>query len=361
MAGYKDNFKTVLMPLVTDLASAEKMNFSNLLFNAVFLASDITKKHVVVTGVRNGNVVPIITKDPSYTKFPFVDASTCDINECEVEADFSAYKWNLALISCRIPICLRTFDDNFLIFWNSYRMLNPGKVDTTYKKSAIMAYIVDLVKNEFEAAKWRGAYYAMEGHPSDLLDGFDGYFEQAGAVPANKIVITKNDTDTNLTGQEIYDLLVEMEETYDEADWAEQTNGMEFRMTKKMARTLASYMNKLKDTSCCDGIERLDPDNIGSKTYYYDRLTFHGYPIVPMPEWDAIQKKVTALKVAPTDPIRINRVLFIEKTNMLIGTEERDQLSMIDIFYDRTQRKIFIDAEAYYGVAIPLRRFVYAV
>lgn len=356
---YTDNFKTVLMPLVTDLASGEKMNFSNLLFNAVFLASDITKKHVVVTGVRNGNVVPIITKDPSYTSFPFIDANSCDIEECNINADFSAYKWNLGLISCRIPICLRTFDDNFLLFFNSYKMLNPGKVDTTYKKSAIMAYIVDMVKNEFEAAKWRVAYYAMEGNASPLLDGFDGYFEQAGAVPALTIVIPENDADTPLTGQKIYDLLVSMEAAYDAADWADQTNGMEFRLTKRMTMTLASYMNSLKDTACCDGIEKLNPENIGQKTYYYDKLSFHGYPIVPMPEWDAIQKKVAAIKVGGF--ARINRALFIEKTNMLIGTEERDQLSMLDIFYDKTQKKIFIDAEAYLGVAIPLKRYIYAV
>lgn len=355
---YNNNFVTYLLPLAKDLASSEKMTFSNLLFNAIFLASDITKKHVVVTGVRHGNVVPIINEDPSYNSFPFIDANDCVINECDVQDSYSAIKWTLGLISCRIPICLRKFNDNFLIFWNSYKMLNPGKVDSNYIRSAIMQHIIKLVKNEFEAAKWRVIYYAIEGHTSPKLNGFDGYFEQAGANSANVIEIPENDTDTPLTGQEIYDLLYAIEEAYDATDWADQTSAMEFRMTKRMAMTLASFMNKLDDTSCCDGIEKLDPSRTKTKSYVYDNLSFHGYPIIPMPEWDAIQKKVAEIKEGGV--ARINRVLFIEKTNMLIGTEEREQLSMIDVFYDKTQKKVFIDAEAYLGAAISLPRYIYA-
>lgn len=356
---YTDNFVSYLLPLAKDLASTEKLNFSNLLFNAIFLASDITKKHVVITGVRNGNLVPIINEDPSYTKFPFVDATSCDMTECDINADYSAIEWDLALIGCRVSVCLRKFDDNFLIFWNTYRMLNPAKVDTTYKKTAIMQYLIKLVKDEFEAAKWRAAYYAIEGNASPLLNGFDGYFEQAQATVTNVIEVPQNATDTPLTGQEIYDLMYEMEALYDDADWSEEAGQMEFRMTKKMARTLASFMNKLKDSSCCDGIEKLDPEATKNKAYTYDNLSFHGYPIIPMPEWDAIQKKVAAIKEGGM--AKINRILFIEKTNMLIGTEERDMLSMIEVHYDKVSRKMFIDAEAYFGVAIPLKRFVLAI
>lgn len=359
---YTDNFKEALLDLVKDLVSAEKMNFSNLLFNAIFLASDITKQHVVVTGVRNGNIVPIIEKDPSYKAFPFVDASSCDTKECAVNAEYSSYKWDLALISCRVPICLRKFDDNFLLFWNEYKMLNPTKVESKYMKSALLQYIVGLVKDEFEAAKWRGAYYAMSAHTSDLLNGFNGYFAQAEGHNELVIKITKNDTDTHLTGQEIYELLVAMEEKFDDTEWASQTNKMEFRMTRKMARTLASYLNKLSDTTCCSGMERLDPDAIGKKSFSYDKMAFHGYPIVPVEEWDFIQQKLkTELPLAPATNVRVNRVLFIEKTNMLIGTEERDQLSMLDIFYERKDKKVYIDAEAYYGVAIPLKRYILAI
>lgn len=359
---YSDNFQTALIDLVDSLVDAEKMNFSNLLFNAVFLASDITKSHTIITGVRNGNIVPIISKEPTYKAFPFIDASTCDTKECNVHADYSSYKWDLALISCRVPICLRKFDDNFLLFWNEYKMLNPTKVESKYMKSAMMQYIVDLVKDEFEASRWRGAYYAMTSYTSDLLNGFNGFFAQAEGNNSLVVKIPKNDTDQHLTGEEIYQLLVDMEDKFDLEEWSTQVNKMEFRMTRRMAKTLASYLNKLTDTTCCSGMERLDPEQIGKSAFKYDKLAFHGYPIIPVEEWDFIQMKLKAeLPVAPATNVRVNRVLFVEKTNMLIGTEERDQLSMLDVFYEKKDKKVYIDAEAYYGVAIPLKRYIMAI
>lgn len=58
-----------------------------------FLASDITKKHTVVTGVRNGSLVPILTDQPNYEAFPFVDASSCNTEECDINATYSGVKW----------------------------------------------------------------------------------------------------------------------------------------------------------------------------------------------------------------------------------------------------------------------------
>lgn len=363
---YTDNFVADFLPLIEDLAGAENANFSKLLFNKAFLASDITKEHTVVTGVRNGSLVPIITDQPNYEAFPFIDASSCDTTECDFNSTYSGVKWKLGLISCRVPICLRTFNDQFLIFWNSYKMLNPAKVDRVYLKTALLQYITNLITNSLEAAKWRVEYFAEDGHTSPLLNGFDGWFTQAAAVPSLVVPIAKNNGGTfaaqQMTGEEIYQLLLAMEAKYLEQEWA-NTMPVEFRVTKKMASTLAAYLNSLKDTACCDGVERLNPDNVASKTFFFDKLAFHGIPIRPMPEWDAIINKVSALNggggtAARVDP---NRALLISKTNLLIGTEERDMLSMLDIFYDKKDKKVYIDAEAYLGAAIPQREYILAI
>ena len=363
---YTDNFVEDFLPLIDDLASAENATYNKLIFNKVFIASDITKDHTVVTGVRNGSLVPIIDSEPNYEAFPFIDAESCDTTECSLNANYSGKKWELGLIACSVPICLRTFNDNFLIFWNSYKMLNPGKVDRVYLKTALLQYLTDLLSNSLEVAKWRVEYFGDKGSASKLLNGFDGWFAQAAAVPGLVVPIAKNNgaiyAAQQMTGQEIYDLLIEMEAKYLEQEWAGD-KPMEYRMTKKMAMTLAAFLNKLKDSSCCDGIDRINPDAVGTKTFYYDKLAFHGIPIKPMPEWDKIINKVGVLNGGGGTNARVdpNRVLLINKTNLLIGTEEREMLKMLDIFYDKKDKKVYIDLEAYLGAAIPLREYILAI
>ena len=363
---YTDNFVEDFLPMVDDLISAENATYRALIFNKVFIASDIAKDHTVVTGVRNGSLVPIIDMEPNYNAFPFIDAESCDTEECDLNMNYSGKKWELGLISCRVGICLRTFNGNFLVFWNSYKMLNPAKVDRVYLRTALLQYLTDLLTNSFEIAKWRVEYFGDKASASNLLNGFDGWFAQAAAVPGLVVPIAKNNGATfalqQMTGQEIYDLLLAMETKYLEQEWAGE-KPMEFRITKKMAMTLAAFMNKLKDSACCDGVERLNPDNIGSRFYDYMKLAFHGIPLKVMPEWDKIINKVTPLNggggtAARVDP---NRVLLINKTNLLIGTEEREMLKMLDIFYDKKDKKVYFDLEAYLGAAIPLREYILAI
>ena len=363
---YTDNFKTELLPLIDDLIGAENGTFNKLIFKKAFLASDITKDHTVVTGVRNGSAVPIIDPEVNYEAFPFIDANSCDTEECDLNTSYSGVTWKLGLISCRVPICLRTFDDKFLVFWNSYKMLNPAKVDSKYLKTALLQYITNQIVNSLEAAKWRVEYFAEDGHASDLLNGFNGWFAQAESDPNLVINIAKNDGATfaaqKMTGQEIYETLLAMYALYESQEWAHDTP-MEFRVTKQMAVTLASYLNGLKDTACCDGVERLNPDTFGLKSFSFDKLAFRGITIKPMPEWDKIINKVTPLNGGGGNATRVNpnRALLINKSNLLIGTEEKEMLNMLDIFYDKKDKKVYFDVEAYLGAAIPLREYILAI
>lgn len=363
---YTDNFVAELLPLIKDLAGGEKMNFSKALFEKVFLASEIERSHTVVTGVRNGNLVPIITDVPNYESFPFIDASSCNTPECDIKSNYSAYKWELGLISCRVPICLRTFNDNFLLFWNQYKMLNPGKVDSTYLRTALLQYLTNQVKNNLNAAKWRVAYFADKASNSNYFNGFNGWFVQMAANTSLVVPIEKNSASTyagqKLTGLEIYGLLVAMEEKYNEQEWA-GVNPVTFKMPKKLALTLASYMNSLKDKSCCDGVEILNPDNVATKSFSFDRLAFRGIPIEVMPEWDAIINNTSELNGGGGNNPRVdpNRIILTYKDNLLVGTEERDQLAMLDVFFEKKDKKVYIDAEAYIGAAVPLKEYILAI
>ena len=68
-----NNFDTTILELVTDITSAETAVYSNAIFEAAFEIGRLAENHTVITGVRNGNVIPIISTNPAYNSFPFKD------------------------------------------------------------------------------------------------------------------------------------------------------------------------------------------------------------------------------------------------------------------------------------------------
>ncbi|CAA7195451.1 MULTISPECIES: hypothetical protein [Chryseobacterium] len=359
-----DNFVTSLLPLIEKLSA--EADFSKLLFEKTFLPTEFNKANTVVTGVKNGNVVPIITDEVDYESFPFVDANSCDTTECNLNTNYSGKKWELGLIECRIPICLRSFNDDFLIFWNDYKMINPTtEVTKKYLNTALIQFLTNKVKNNLNGAKWRVAYFGDKASTSDYFNGFNGFFIQAEANTSLVVPIAKNTAGTysaqQMTGQEVYDTLVEMEEVRLEKDWSATGNEV-IKMPEKMARKFASYLNSLKDKDCCDGMERINPENIQTKSYTKDNMAFHGVPIMPVREWDEIINKTSELNGGGGNNPRVqpNRILWSPKEILLVGTQQREDLDMFEIWYDRTDRKVYIEAGSYLGASISLNEYVYA-
>ena len=364
-----DNFVSEFLPLVTDLAAGDGADYKKALFKKAFEPSDVRNSHTLVTGVRNGNLIPIVTGEADYSSFPFVDANTCDATECDLDTGYSGEKWELALQECRIPICLRSFNDDFNVFWNNYKMINPSEEATNeYLRSALLQFLTDKFKLNFTAGKWRGMYFGDKSLTANaLFNGQNGYFTRAEAETDQVVEIAKNNVTTSyadqrMTGEEIYETIKEAYELYLEQDWAE-TGAFEIRVTKRIAIDFANYLNGLKDLACCDGVERLNPDSISSRSFSKDNLSFRGLPIVAYEEWDKIINTVAPLNGGGGTAARINpnRILITRKENLLIGTQNSDELDMFDIWYDRTDKKVYLEAGAYYGVGMPANEQILAI
>ncbi|MGL5233843.1 MAG: hypothetical protein ACRC8Z_03675, partial [Empedobacter falsenii] len=126
-----NNYKTSVVDLVQSFTNADKLTFEQALVNDIVVDNEIEKEKTVLYGVKNGDVVPIIEKNDSYTMFPVADETVCGTNECDLNVNTSAVKWDLALMKCKIPICLNSFDKEFLAFWNTYRKFdNSPELDT---------------------------------------------------------------------------------------------------------------------------------------------------------------------------------------------------------------------------------------
>lgn len=361
------NFKEQIVDVVGSITKQEKMTMSNALFKKSVEVTDLTKEHTVLTGVRNGNYIPVIDDRANYESFPFSDANQCSIPECDLNTSYSVQKWELGLIECKVPICLRQFDDDFLAFWNQNKMVNTDQQkNEEYMQSELIRFLVEKFKKNHLAALWRGAYFGDKSSSSNLFNGIDGFLTKAEANNENKITIDENSNSTysaqKLTGQRVYEILEEMYKKYYDNSWFSD-KPVEFRMTKANAMALAYYFNGLKDTKCCEGLQMIDPESIsGAPKFQYERLRFHDIPIKVMPIWDEIihltkelNKGYTNGKITNADAQRVNpnRILLTYKENLIIGTQETDNLNFFDIWYSKDQDKIFIKGGSYFGTGIP--------
>lgn len=350
------NFKTGLLDLVTDMNTAQYAVLAEALYESTFGVGKITDFHRVVPNVREGRVVPIISTSPTYLSFPYKNPSDCETTECDLDLGFSAKKWEIGMIACKIPICLNTFDENFLLFWGEYKRLwGDHNLD-----GALMKFIFDKFQTELDASVWRTVWFGDRTVPSSdpnykFLRVINGIFTQAESMDGIKIEISEN-TPVNgvipaIGGEKVR---LYLETAYREASktaWFDESK-LQFEMTKAMATELVIWLNSLDDKSKTN-CECYDVDKVTAlKTFSVNKNLFiFGIPIFVHQELDAV---ITALKLD-----RPYRALLTQKDNILIGTAEMDQLLDTKVWYSEDQEKVFMRGGSQIGATLVVKEYVY--
>lgn len=351
------NFATGLLALVTDLTSAEFVDISEAIYEKSFAVGKITDYHEVVPGIREGRVVPILSTSPTYLSFPYKDPKDCKTTDCDLDLGFSAKKWQIGMIACRIPICVNTFDENFLLFWKSYRRLfGDESLD-----SALMKYIFDLFQTELDAAIWRTVWFGDRSTESTdpnykFLRVIDGIFTQAEAMTGIKIDVTENTsgaggTAVPITGEKIRLYLETAYRAASKMPWFDETK-LQFEMTKAMATELVIWLNSLDDKSKTN-CECFDVDKVTAlKTFSVNKSLFiFGIPIVVHQEFDAVIKALDL-----THPYR---AILTQRDNILVGTAEADQLVDTKIWYSEDDEVIYMRGGSQIGASLVTNEYAY--
>lgn len=351
------NFSTEVLPLVTDLTSADRVNYSEAIFESVFEMSSIADGHQIITGVREGNVIPIMSTAPQYDAFPYKDPTNCTVPSCDLDLGYSAKVWQMGMIACKIPICINSFDENFLVFWNQHKRLF-GDADLD---SALMRFIIDKFRKNLEAAMWRVGFFGDRSIASgnanyQLLRPIDGIFTQAEAGDGAKILVTQNNSGTSgapvaLPGEAVYEYLLQAYNTAVLQPWF-NTATARFEMTAAMASALVGWLNGLGDRNgincecySADGITAMRAFNIDAD------LRIFGIPIHVHRELDGV---IQALGLGFP-----YRAILTADTNIVIGTTELDQLPAFDIWYSRDEDQIYIKGGAQIGASLVTDEYVY--
>jgi len=362
---YSDNFAATIGTVVDSLTSAELVKIENMINEKVFAKSDLAKINQVVTGIRNGSVMPILKNVPQPDSFPFVADNNCDITDCSVTNTFSDYKWEIGLIECRIGVCMKSFDDDFLVFMNAYKATQAGGKDININ-SLMMKFITDKFLDNLELASWRASYFSDKATaPNVYFDQTDGIFVQLEAGSGGKVVITQN-TGANfiaqaITGEEVYDYLTSMYQLAGGKAWFDQSK-MEFRLTRSMSSALVTYLNTadIKKNNCTC----IDPHTAtASPIFTIEGLRMFGVPIITINEWDDIINYSATLNGGGGAAARVNphRAILSTKENLLIGTSEKKGINSFDIWHSKDDKKIYIEGSSYLGGGVPTDEYILAI
>lgn len=341
------NFATAIGDLVNNLVAADIANINEAIWQETFGVGNFAQSHTLITNRRNGQVQPIVLDNDYYGSMPVGTHTNCELNECDITPNYAAKEWCISEYNCRLELCMRSFDEEFLVFWNMYRQ---GLEDPTQEPDAqaFLDYIEGIVRNRVLGTQWRVGYWGdTSATENDLINGCDGFFAQAEAGDGEKIDIEV--AGTAPTGEELYKA---MEKAYNygfQQIWGGQPDVV-WKMTYAAAAKLVTWLNSTGDTSMynCDCY---DPNNIvGARRFTIQGLRIFEIPVEAHREID--------LSMAAAGATDAYKILLIRKSNLLVGTSSTDKMEGFDMFFDRVSRKVYIDTMVTLGVMIPLDEYV---
>jgi len=353
-----NNYATAVVSLVDSFIEADMLEFNQAIVNDIRVDNEIENEKEVLYGVKNGSVVPVLNNNDDYTMFPVADEEVCGTEECDLNVNLSAVKWDLALMKCKVGICLNSFTPEFLAFWNTYRKFdeNPDL------DQALLQFLGKQFKQGLENAKWRRAYFADTASTSPLLEGADGFWTNADAaavVGENKIEITQNAGGTftaqRMTGEDVYDLLSDMYELATYHSWFNPTE-FQFEITWQMATAYSNWLNKLGHNAPANCQCIVADGVVKANVYTLDNLYFNGIPVKARRAFDGVISQVPELNgnnVAGAARVDPNRAILTRNENMLVGSSDEDQLTFFKIWHNEDDEKIYMRGGSYIGAAFP--------
>ena len=356
---YTDNFASEVLPLITDLTSAELMQFSNTIFENAYPTTDIRDSITTLTGMRNGTVLPILIDKPTPDSFPFVADNNCNIESCDIDEEWSTHVWQIGLIECRAEICMRAFNENFLVFFNQYRNTQAGGADINLD-SALIQFMTNKFTKNLRLSTWRAAFFGDTNSTSAFFNGVDGIFAQMSAVPENIVSITENQGATAQdqkfsSGEDVYNYLIEMYERAAEQPWFDPSI-LEYHVTKSMSSKLVSWLNAQGNNRPLN-CNCIDPNAaVASNVFMMDGLTINGIPVYTHNEWDDIINYSAELNGGGGNNARVlpHRAILTFNQNLLIGTTQTEALNSFDIWYSKDDKKVYLEGSSYVGGGVPL-------
>ena len=342
------------------LTAAEKMNIGNLIFTESFGIKSIKDTHPTISEVRSGSKVPILLEDDEYGGFPFTEGD-CTLPACNITNNWSTYTWNLGQIGCEVVICMETFTNDFLAFFNTWKKMNSDDIN-----SAVVQFIIEQFQKRHTKAEIRVAYFGDTNSSDALISGFDGVFVQMEAIggPENFVEITENAgataaAQTITDGADLYAYLQEMYNKAIVQPWFDPTK-MVWRMDRSLAMLLAGWLNTRNDMNGIN-CECIDPNKLTqARAFVWDNIAVFGIPVEAMPFLDAMKAVAELYDSNDGTFVDRNRIILTRREGTILGYEVEQTLKRFKVGYDERENEIYIQGASLFGVGVPQPTFILA-
>lgn len=315
-----------------------------------FENAELTNNHMVVDGISVEKEIPVF--DRGFLMLG--DGKQCVTTETDATLPTPARKvWTPAELGYRLAFCSSDFNK----FFSYMKAKGYSKLDLT--QAMFWGWLADYIgenhQQELQRVTWFDDTEAncATCSPVGILNSatkvpfytqFDGLWKQIFAInTANTdtyVEIAANSASgQTLTYQAAFDTLLTM---YNQASIRLMSNtaALKYYVSDSIYRAFESYlMTQALDASFAL-IQRTQ-----------DGLSFAGIPLVRMPNWDvtiANDMTVASVKDKP------HRALLTRPDNIPIGTETESNLTEMETFYDRYQKKAFIDVFFLYDAKVYL-------
>jgi hypothetical protein len=343
------------------LNAQEALNASEAVFEKVYAKPALQDAHVVATGIQ------MKTQIPFYGQFGLVgqkSAGSCDVNAETKTVEATQKYWEPELINFRLTHCQEDINQLFKMWKRAESALSTWEEMDNEQMAFLADRVVDAtlesilritsLADESEDNVSSGGNIT-DGVDTDYFTMLDGLWPQiftavaAGSTP--RYTINENAgasyaAQDNLAADRA---LLAMRSLYERIDTrARQAGLLVYQMTDSLFKNWISY---LEDKSLAFTLQRTEE---GKGT---DRWTYRGIPIVVRFDWD---RNIRAYFDTGAKYYLPHRMMLTPINNVPIGTSDENDLSNLDMFYDRTDKKHYSDV-AYYIDCKMLEEYMLAV
>ena len=339
----------------------EALNANQAIFEKLFAKPALQDAHTVATGIQ------MQTQIPFYGQFGLVgkkSLGSCNVNAETVASIATQKYWTPQLINFRLTHCQEDISQLFKMWKRAESALQTWEEMDNEQVAFLSDLTVDATLESILRITSFGDTGALNvSGGGDITNGtsvlyftmLEGIWEQvftgvaAGTLP--RYSITENggatyNTQDNLAADRA---LLAMRDTYNQLDSRARTSGLlVYQMTDSLFKNWLSY---LEDKSLAFTLQRTEE---GKGT---DRYSYRGIPIVVRYDWD---RNIRAYLDTGTKWAFPHRLILTPLNNVPIGTSDESDLSNLDMFYDRTDKKHYTDV-AYYIDAKLLENYMAAV
>ena len=326
------------------LNTLEAQSLSECIQEQLYAKPELTRVHEIMTGIEQDKYIPILGK---YGLIGKLDPGACGVNSETGTIPTSQKTWTPKLISGRITHCQADLP-NLLKFWKKSRIANKTWEEVD---NEMMAFINDRVLDAILESIFRIAEfgdtaaevvgsggYLTAGTTKTYFNMLSGMWQQIftdqalGTPLSHRFTIAENALPTKVEQLALADgkALLIFRDLYNNADSRVfEGNTPVFQVSKSIFDNWQDFM---EDKSAVFQLDRMEK---GSTQWSY-----RGIPIVIRNDWDRIIRAYHDLGDTYYLP---HRAILTDIANIPIGTSDDQSLSQLDSFYDRTDKKHYID------------------